>query len=281
MAETKKNIIDSIFELLTKFSRTDEQAIDEDWMSYKIDQVRSELIVKQYNQTKVIDSSWLSDMGLLTCYKVNSADDKSITCDCYISKTTIPQTISLQSQDGNLDLGLFSVTSACGKFGITSRPMYRWGSNTPSENVSSLFDYYFRIGTSMYISNPNIQKIRVIALLLSPEEGYLKNSAPIASGSLVNGTVYYVAYSGIVYNSIFKAPGSTFIATATTTFGGAGTVYLNVQAAAWRDTDNYPASGEMIRQIELEILTKEFGIEKQAIVDIRNDSVDDALKVNA
>jgi polyisoprenoid-binding protein YceI len=123
-----------------------------------------------------------------------------------------------------------------------------------------------------------MSKVRAIAILLHPEDGYLNNSAPVASGSLVNGTVYLVKYSQIVYNSTVYAANSTFTATATTTFTGQGTVYLNSQVEAYDETDPYPASGEMIRAIELEILTKEFGIEAGQIADIRNDSIDDTQK---
>lgn len=278
MSQTKKNIIDSVLNLATHFAVTDESRYDPDWLSYKINQVRAELIIKQYNVTGIVDMSWLTNLGIINCYKVNSADSNTVTCGCDIAKTVIPQVISLQSRDFNNDLGLFSVTSVCGKRGITPYPIQRWA-NRPPENTNSLFTFYFRVGCDLYISDPNIQKIKAVAILLNPEDGKLINSTPIASGSLVNGTVYYVGYNTIVYNSIVRNAGTTFTATATTTFTGPGTIYLNSQVSSYLDTDPFPCSGEMIRQIELEILTKEFKIEEQALVDVRNDSVDDAAKV--
>ena len=40
MAITRKKIVDAIFILAERFSRTDESRIDEDYLAYLIDQVR-------------------------------------------------------------------------------------------------------------------------------------------------------------------------------------------------------------------------------------------------
>lgn len=278
MSQTKKNVIDSILILLTRFGFTDDQRYDEDWLSYKIDQVRAELIIKEYPVTNIIDPSWLSNLGLLTFHKVNRADDNSITCDCDISKTTIPQLISLKNKDGNIDLGLYSLISPCGKTSYFFKRSSQWR-YTPPEHTLSLFGYYDRMGTTLYV-NKVVEKLKSTGILLNPEDGYLVNSAPVLSGSIVTGTVYLVKYGQIIYNNIVYGPNTTFIGVSVmgapvTTFVGSGVVYLNSQVASYRDIDPYPASGEMIRMIELEILSKEFGIESQMVADVRNDSKDD------
>ena len=118
----------------------------------------------------------------------------------------------------------------------------------------------------------------MIGLLLNPLEGKIMNSAPVANGSIVSGTVYLVKYNQIIYDGVVYAPDTTFTGTLATTYGGSGIVYLNAQVQSYKDTDPFPAPGDMIRKIELEILTKEFAIEAQAVIDIRNDGVDDAAK---
>ncbi len=150
-------------------------------------------------------------------------------------------------------------------------------SYTPSCHTASLFKYYDRINTATYV-NADVDKLRIVACLLNPSDGFIKNSAPVASGALVNGTVYKVMFGQIIYNNVVYAANSTFTATATATYTGTGTAYLNSQATAFADTDAYPATGDMIRQIELEILTKEFGIEMKMPSEQRNDSRDDATK---
>lgn len=281
MSQTKKNIIDSIVIILTRFGVTDDSRLDDDWLSYKIDQVRAELIVAQYKQTNIIDPSWLSDLGLIVFHRVNRADDNSISCDCDISKTFIPQFISLMNKDGSLDLGIWSVISPCGKTRYNYKRESMWGYE-PAEHTNSLFGSYARINTSLYV-NRIVEKLRIVGVLLDPEDGYLINSAPITSGNLVLNVVYLVKFGQIIYNGIVYKAGQTFSAvvpvggtTPITTFVGSGNVYLNSQIASYRDIDPYPASGDMIRMIELEILTKEFGIERQVVTDVRNDSKDDA-----
>jgi len=274
---TAKNIIDSIRNIATRFSLSDESRIDPDFLYYKINQVAAQLKIEQYLKTNILDPTWLGDGGLITFHKVNRADDPSITyCNCDIGKAFLPPTISFVSKDGSLDLGIFSMVSACGTTQYYFKRMFAWA-YTPSEHTNSLFGYYARINGSYYTSVYK-EKLRVLGFWENPEDGKLIESTPIASGSIVSGTVYLVKYASIIYNGTVVLKNTTFTGGATTTFTGSGIVYLNSQARAYRDTDAYPASADMIRQIELEILTKEFGIEMKMLVDVRNDSKDDAVK---
>lgn len=277
MEQTAKNIMDSIRNIATKFAVTDETKWDEDWIYYKINQVAADLKIKQYAQTNILDQSWLTDLGMVAFHKVNMADDINVSfCGCDVAKAFVPQVISFLSKDGNIDLGFYMIISACGKTQYYPKRMSQW-KYTPADHTNSLFKYYWRINTSMYISD-TAEKLRIVACLLDPTEGKLIESEPILSGAIVSGTSYTAKYGQIIYDGNVYAANSTFTGTAVTTFTGSGKVYLTSQVRAYRDTDPYPASGEMIRMIELEILTKEFGIERQSIVDIRNDSKDDSQK---
>jgi hypothetical protein len=124
-----------------------------------------------------------------------------------------------------------------------------------------------------------VEQLRVICLLAQPEEGIIINSAPVASGSIATGVVYYVKHKQIVYNGVTYQPGTTFTGVVTkTTYTGAGTVYLNSQIHNLRETEAYPVTPDMARAIVLEIITKEFGLEKAVIPDTINDSEDEAQK---
>src|SRR6185369_10654679 len=169
---SKKNILDSLNNILTRFHITDEFRVKPRWLNYKIDQVRAQLIVAQYAQTGVIDHTWLSSPMKLTMYKTNWADDNSVSCGCDVSKTTIPQTISLISRDGNLDLGIFRLTSLCGKTQYTFRRNYQW-TQTPPESTYSLFKYYDRFNTVLFTNNPDVQELLLVPILLNPEDGVL------------------------------------------------------------------------------------------------------------
>lgn len=273
---TKKNIVDSINILLTKFVPTDDSRLDDDWMSYKIDQVAADLKIKQYQATGIVDPQWVSPSFTLSFHRVNWADDPSVTCKCDVSKATIPTIISFNSNEGNVDLGIYSLSSMCGTKLLSLRRMTQW-KYTPPEHTYSLFKFYDRKINSLYV-NYEVDKLMLAAILLNPEDGYLKNSDTIASGSIVSGTVYLVKYGTVVYDGGVYNVNTTFTGTAVATYTGTGSVYLNSQLRSYYDTDPYPASGEMIRMIELEILTKEFGIERQIVDDKLNDSTDDSKK---
>lgn len=278
---TKKRISGSIINILSRFGLTDDSrlATIDNWLSYKINQVRAELIIKSYNNDQVVDRTWLTDLSLQTLHSVNFADDPSITfCCADVSKVFIPNVVSLRSgYDSNVDLGLFTVISACGKTEYTLFPMSTW-SIIPKEHIRSKFHYYDRVNTALYI-NKKVEKLRILAVLENPEDGYIIQSEPIASGSIVNGTVYVVIGGQVVYNSVVYNANDTFTGGAITTYTGLGKVYLNSQLQAITNTQPYPVSADMARQIELEILTKEFGLEAQQITDIQNDSADDQQQV--
>jgi len=270
---TKKSIVDSILNTLLKFSRTDEDRPDEDWLSSKVDQVREQFIIAKFIEEKKIDRSWLSDLGLLPCHKVNFPDDVNLTTYCSnISKCFIPNVVSL-TRDG-ADLGVFSVLTVGGTNEFTFFPMTEWA-NIPKEHIRSKFSYYDRINTSMYI-NKEVNKVRVLAILSKPENGYLIQSEP--QTSITNGTNYIVRFGTINYNNVVYNDGDSFTGGITNVFTGNGKVYLKSQASEISETKPYPIGGDMARMIELEILKVEFGIEQKQEVDKINDSADDKTK---
>lgn len=275
---SKKNIIDDIEIILTRFGKTDDSRLDEDWMSYKIDSVRAQLIKAEYKITNVIDQTWLQDLGTTEFYAVNFADDRNITCcECDISKADLPPIVSLESGNGNQDLGL-TIMSMCGTKKYYPLSLSLW-SIIPSEHPRNLYPYFSRIGTATYV-NRKVTQLRPYAILANPEDAVIKNTAPVVSGSIATGIVYVVKNAQIVYNATVYAVNSTFTGiVGITTFTGSGTVYLSSQTAAFNDTDAYPCTGDMARQIVIEICTKEFGIEKMGLAaDDKNDSKDDKLK---
>lgn len=280
---TKKSIIDDFILIMSKFQDTDDFRVDPDWLSYKIDEVRAELIEKEYIDTEFIQPAWLTDLGVVDFYKVNFADDLSVNyCQCDISKTTIPQTINLYNGNGNIDLGVYSIMSTCGKTKFYSRPLVTWSMLT-CDHSHSQFHYFSRINTALYVNKVEKQ-LRIIALLFNPEDGLLVNSAPVTSGSIEEGVTYLVKYKQIVYNGVAYQPNTTFVGAVTiddtsdaveTTFTGQGTVYLNTQAVAATQTAPYPVNADMARAIVLEIAMKEFGVEiKEGVPDYKNDSKD-------
>ncbi len=266
---------DDILNIITKFSRTDESRFDETWISNKIDQIRAQMIIAEYQENQIIDQTWLTDLGLWTFNPVNFADDPSVNyCQSDISKAFIPNVVSITSKnDSDVDLGIYTLISACGTKEYTPFPMALWKS-IPREHVRSRFSYYYRINTALYV-NKKVDKLRILTVLASPEDGYIIQSAPVLSGSIVNTIVYKVKGGTIIYNNVVYLENTTFTGTSTATYTGDGKAYLNSQLLALSETQPYPVSADMARMITLEICTKEFAIEAGRAVDIYNDSADD------
>jgi hypothetical protein len=276
MAITKKNLIDEILIILTRFSITDDSVLDEDYISFLIDKVRAQLIVKDYQETGVINQAWLTDLGIVAFHKVTFADDPVVNfCECDISKAFIPKPVALISPEGgNTDVGL-KIISACGKDNYYQYPIDMWR-NIPSEHIRSKFRYYYRVNTALYV-NKKVDNLRIIAILETPSEGYIIQSEPVTT--IAAGTDYIVKNKQIVYNSTMYNPDDTFTGVAGfTTFSGTGTVYLADQLQELDETEPYPVSADMARMIVLEICTKEFKIEESQIIDVQNNSKDEQVQ---
>lgn len=279
---TKKRIFDDILNILTRFGMTDDSRFDREWISNKIDQIRAEMIIAEYQENGDIDHTWLTDLGMVTFNAVNFADDPSVNyCSSDISKAFIPNVVSITSKrDSNVDLGIYTLISACGTKEYTPFPIALW-KTIPCEHVRSRFSYYQRINTAIYV-NKNVDKLRIIAVLAAPEDGYIIQSAPVLSGSIATGIVYKVKGGTIIYNGIIRLENTTFTGVVSVTaYTGIGKAYLNSQLVALSETQPYPVNNDMARMITLEICTKEFGIESGRITDVLNDSTDDLQKAKA
>lgn len=280
---TRKQIRDSVQILATRFNLTDESRLDENYIDFLIEQARTTLILNEYNITGVLNPDWFIDFGIYEMTKVNVADDPNIDfCECDITKVQIPETVHLTALgEGNLDLGL-KVISACGKTSYTIYPLEFW-KDIPKDHVRAKFSYYDRFGTMLY-TNKLVKNLRFIGIPSTTEGLMIKKTLPVISGSIKNGVVYMVKgdTGNITYNSIIYLPGQTFTgATGFTTFTASGTsqVFYNDYQVEMTENDPYPVSNNMAREIVIEIMVKEFQIEKQQLTDVINDSADDVIKI--
>lgn len=278
---TRKQLVDAIFVLHDRFSRTDEGRIDEDYLAYAVEQARVEEIIKEYNYTGVIDQNWKVDFGIYSMSKVNIADDPIVDfCSCDIMKAEIPEIINLTSLgDGNLDLGL-TVISACGKTNYTMYPLEMW-KQIPKEHVRAKFHYYQRFGTTIYI-NKLVNNLRLFGIPSTTEGLMIKKTLPVISGSIKSGYSYMVkgATGSVTYDGVIYLPNDTFTGTSTATFTASGTsqVYYEDYQIHMTENDPYPVSAHMARKIVLSILTTELQLESKEQVDMVNDSIDDVIK---
>jgi hypothetical protein len=111
-------------------------------------------------------------------------------------------------------------------------------------------------------------------VLNRPKDAAIINTEFVYSGNLVVGTSYTVYEAQVVHNGLGYNPGQTFTAV-NANYTGLGKVKTTSRTSAYNEDSPYPAQGDMVRQIILEVLTKEFGIEETKIVDVKNNSEDD------
>lgn len=278
---TRKQIVDDIIILATRFSESDETRLDEDYLAFKVEQARVSEIIKEYNVTGVIDQNWLVDFGIYNLSKVNFSDDPIVDfCSCDIMKAQIPAVMNLTALgEGNLDLGL-KVMSACGKTHYTAYPLEMWR-NIPKEHTRSKFHYYQRFGSIIYV-NKLTENLRFIGIPETTEGLMIKKTLPVVSGGIKSGYSYTVKGTTglVVYNGVNYLPNATFTGTATSTFTASGNsqVFYTNYEVEMTDNDPYPVSAHLARQIVISVLATELNLEKQQVADKINDSVDDAVK---
>lgn len=143
-----------------------------------------------------------------------------------------------------------------------------------------LFHFYVPYGTGLYIYR-FLPELDIMALLEDPTEAFEVSSSLIPVSEMQAG-VEYVVYTGAITElngdipTVYKKFDS-FICQPNYTYSGDGKVMKEDSVHQITLQDNYPITRSMAQQIVLQILTKDYQIEKQAIPDIYNDAQDDDL----
>lgn len=271
---TRREITTDIIEWVTKFSQAEDSRLDHDFLGHKVNQFRELGLVDEYEQTGLIDMNWIQPIAIPNFHKVNFSEDRTIDyCNCDLSKTTLPPIITLtDTQQGQQDIGIFSVRSLCGKYEYFYYPYGLFRMLTP-DHPASKFNYYFRLGSNFFV-NKEIEKLVISAILKNPFDGVVNDTLPRVTTELVTGTDYLVGDALIVHNSIIYQPGDTFTA-ANANFTGGKYVYLKDYQRNLTEDDEYPVSQRMARWIVWKILTEEFQLEKQQIADLDIDGTDE------
>ena len=269
---TGKEITYTILDFLTRFNYTDDSRFDPDSINFLRDNVRVQMIKQEFDRTKTVDPVWMQDLGFVLTTPVNFNDDTSIPyCECILSKVTLPSNIDLRSPNTNVDSSM-KIISSCG-----TRQFYPYSLEllqyVPKEHTRNKFYYYVPVGSAVYL-NKQVDKVRVLGVFEKPSEINDIQTEYVMSGDLVVGTSYTVKKAQIVHNSLGYNVGQTFTAVATT-YTGNGYVVPTSRTKAYTEDSPYPISGDMARQLILDILVKEFQIEETKITDIKNSSTDD------
>ena len=139
------------------------------------------------------------------------------------------------------------------------------------------FHYYFIESNILYVYK-TVEEVDLFVLLDDPVDGYSVKTDDVPLTSIEAGEEYAIA-SGSVKETIsgnvnIYTLGNIFTGQAGATYSGDGVVKLASQVEALTYLDEYPMDRAMAQQIVILILTNEYRLEKEAVVDIYNDAQD-------
>lgn len=272
---TRREAIYDIITILRKFGYSDDDALDEDYIGFKIDEKRAKEIRDSYNRNPKIDPIWIQDFGIFDLTEVNTADDKTLAfLNCTMFKSTLPPTIAFSNSMTNTNnLGLYGIFSAdlSNEYYYQNFSEYVMRMKKLSEgHPAHLYKYYTHVGRAIFSTAP---KMRALLILERPLDGFVLQTENVASGDLTQGDTFEVIVGQIVHAGTTYSAGQTFVAS-TPIYTGTGTIqYLN-QKRKMTDLDEYPFSNSQMEIVILKILTQEFKIEEAQVVDHRNNSQD-------
>lgn len=260
---------------------TDDTRISDAHLLRKILNYRSIFITEAYTQTNTMNASWIQRLGNKALTPSGSADNPNITDGTVkLGKMTLPSVIPIGPEKG-----IYRISD-------TQRQKQVYPTTWPQlmhmisyqDNSLRLFRYYVNIGNEYYVY-PVTGEVDVMIVLENPLEGYKFSTELVSLSDLESGTEYYVLSGSVRERTITLYPGgessivhtrnSTFTAGSASTYSGDGKVRRATQMTEEALNKEFPVDAMMAQRIVLEILTKDFAIERQGISDVINDAQDE------
>ncbi|MFA6916982.1 MAG: hypothetical protein WC222_11335 [Parachlamydiales bacterium] len=269
---TLEQIINDIRLILR--ATTDDSRIVDSHLLRKILNYRSLFIIDSFLQTGTFNTQWIQRLGNKSLTSVGSADNSNIPEGTLkFGKVTLPNVIPVGPERG---IYRISDTQRQKQIYHTTWPMLTHMIAALDTRIN-LFRYYANIGDEYYIY-PYVSEVDVMLILDNPLNGYSFSTELIVLTDIEDGVEYFVI-SGTVKEVdgaviTIHSKGSSFTGSSTSVYSGDGKIreYNQIVTEAYNN-EFYIDSG-MAQRIVLEILTKDFAIERQSISDIVNDSQD-------
>ena len=263
-----ENIVYDIKHLLNAL--TDDTRIADGHLIFKINNYWAIFLKEDYNQTGILNKSAYQRIPLITSYPVSSADDPSVDGGTIkFSKITVPKLIQLGEREPAMDLWMSQ----------KHQRIYFIDRDTLMEMIIAndelldIFKYYIYEGNDVYIY-PVVGNVSFAGLLETPMDASMFYTTPEALFDLTAEIEYIVTSGSVKAGTTVYLKGETFTAVSGTTYSGDGVVYRSTKVIDANKDMEYPISSDMAERIVLEILSKDFMLEKQSIFDIFNDSAD-------
>ena len=268
-------IIYDIKELLLALK--DDTRVKDSYLIHKINNYNCLITEQMALQGLEIPEQCYSRLPKRKVHEITSGDHPDITVSSVrLGKVDVPKTMNLQDRDKEIKVLSSSRQSMIFR---TSFPflMHMIRAN---DNRLQLFNYYVIYGRSLYVY-PYIAELDLMAVLEDPIEAFQINSEMFSVDQLKVG-MEYIIYSGAIMEdnngvqSVYKKYDG-FTCQSDYTYSGDGKAMYDESVRQITMHDDYPITRSMAQQIVLQILTKDYQIEKQSIPDIYNDAMDDEL----
>lgn len=272
---TLKELIYDIRILLRQL--TDDSSVIDSHLIYKLNVYRA-LFIHDMNVTfKRLDNEWFQRLPLVSCSEVFSSDDPDVPYSSLsYGKFTLPRMIELQEAT-SMRLRSSSMTT----------DIYYKSFSELNEMIKAkdyrmkIFTYFSRINNDFYVY-PYKTKISAEVILFNPLDGYefqtefwdLSNLTHGSNYTVISGSVQPVIVTPPAPLAVVIKKGQTFTANSNYTYTGNGKVKLLDQITAVTGDYEYPVGGDIAQRMVIEILTKDFQIERSQVFDVINDSID-------
>jgi hypothetical protein len=269
---TLEQIINDIRLILR--ATTDDSRIVDSHLLRKILNYRSLFIVESFLQTGNINTQWVQRLGNKSLTSVGSGDNPNIPDGTVrFGKITLPNVIPVGQERG---IYRISDTQRQKQIYYTTWPMLIH-MITALDTRLNLFRYYANLGDEYYVY-PYVSEIDIMLILDNPLDGYSFSTERVTLDDIVDTTEYFII-SGTVREvdagiTTVHLKGSSFVGSDTAIYSGDGKIRRFSQIITEAYNNEFYVDSGMAQRIVLEILTKDFAIERQSVSDIINDAQD-------
>jgi len=253
---------------------TDDTSVNDAHLIFKINNYWALFLKADYQETGNISKKYYQRIPLIDVHGVSSADDPNVLGGTIrFGKFTMPSILDLGDEEPPVDI--YTAQRQERLYFIERDLLFELIRN--KDERLDVFKYYFYEENTAY-TYPVVDRVSFLGLIQNPLEASLFYTTPEPLYNLANGIQYIVTQGSVKCDTGSKEniylKGYTLNANTSYTYSGDGVLYRTNQVIDVTNDMEYPISPDMAERIILEILTKDFMLEKQTIADIFNDSKD-------
>jgi len=255
---------------------TDDSRFSDMFILKKLLNYRSLFIVKEYLQTKEINPAWIQRVSNKKLTPVNSADNPAIPAGSIrMGKTNIPYTIPIGKS-----FGVQMVLNTQRQKEIYRESWMQLMNMIQNKDFRvDMFRYYVQHGQEAYIY-PYCEAVDMLLILDNVLDGYEFATEYVDFEDLEDGVEYFVMSGSVSFvlgatTTVYRKYDS-FTADTSGIYSGDAKLRKSTTINESITGQDYHIDSGMGQLIILEMISKDFGLEKTFVADRTNDSSDEA-----